>query len=41
MRQQISSYAASYQSKDITLSLARVYLLMQITKLQTMFPEVC
>jgi len=30
MHQQISSYAASYQSKDITLSLARVYLLMQL-----------
>jgi len=38
--QQISSYAASYQSKDITLGLARVYLLMQTTKLQTVFTEV-
>jgi len=34
MQQQISSYATSYQSKYITLSLARVYLLIQITKLQ-------
>jgi len=40
MHQQISSYAASYQSKEITLSLARVYFIMQTTKLQTMFSEV-
>lgn len=41
MHQQISSYAASYQSKEITLSLAKVYFIMQTTKLQTMFSEVC